>query len=263
MVMTKIRKSISIVVLSIFWMGTHAQNSCEGSEKKLLELFKILNDGNNKSGKHEDYVKLKLADSLIYEEFSSILLDSNSISYPFDSLKSYITNVVSSDKKLHFISWNTMMGGTMDNCSVLAQYIGIDGKIHVQNAKMKHGDMYPDQAVYFYSTVQFQPNHYLAFGHGKYGSKDMAYAIYNFKIESTELIDTNRIFYGDNDGNKTFYNRYDFFKPYSRKDLEPVFDTKSKTICYAEQNDDIKPIKHFKGKNICFIYDGKVFRRKK
>ena len=261
--MTKIRKSISILVFTIFWMGTHAQNTCKISEGKLLGLFKILNDGNNKSGKHEDYVKLELADSLIYEEFSSILLDSNSIDYPFDSLKSYITNVVSSDKRLHFISWNTMMGGTMDDCSVLAQYIGINGKIHVQNAKVKHDDMYPDQAVYFYSIVQFQPYHYLAFGHGKYGTKDFAYAVYNFKIENNELIDTNGIFYRDNGGDNILYNGYDFFKPYSRKDLEPIYDTKSKTICYVEQNEDIKPIKHGKGKNICFIYDGKVFRRKK
>ena len=229
-----------------------AQIHLNSFEEKTLVLFKQL-----KWDEHSVIV-----DSLIEDGFMSILSDPLSMNYPFDSLKGFISVVTSPDKNLRFISWNTTLGGTMENVAVLAQYIGNDGRVHVSDAKIAHDYMERDYAVYFTEIIPIAPRHYLAMGQGKYSTQDRSFSIYNFKIEANSLVDTNRIFWVDSTIDNNIDNGYIIFDKYPAS-VKPVYDAHRKSIRYTRQTECHSHKRPYDWQNICLIYDGRIFRRKK
>jgi hypothetical protein len=259
-----LRITISILLFAGV-VPAYSQESPRQSEQKLQVLFDSLYRYSA-----YNYDLMQYRDSLIEDELLSTLRDPKSFDYPFDSLTGSVSIARSSDHRLRFFSWNTMLGGTMADVTILAQYRGDDGKVYSKNVKLNsHQDTGDgleqgpiDQAVSFDQVYLVSGGQYIVMGYGKYSSKDGCNSIDNFEIKGGELIDTNRIFLIDSSLSTTISNCFEFISRVP-KGVEMVYDPIQNVIHYTEvAYDDFKRRNERIGK-VRLYFDGKVFRNKR
>ena len=242
-----------ILLFLLFSAGLRAQSAMKKSEEKLADLFQMLGQG--------DHANTKDINDSIEAEFLSILSAPGSMSYNFPSIANDLTITVSTDKKLRFISWNSKLGGTMDYIKVVSQFMAPDKKLYTQSIKNESSPDF-DQAVRFDQLIPIGPDHYLAMGHGKYDMRERAYSAYSFKIVNNTLSDSARIFCADSVWTNSIHNYYNAYMD-DPKSAEIAYNAAGKHICYTRfQQDENKAI-YLDSENICLLFDGSTFRRKK
>jgi hypothetical protein len=114
------------------------------------------------------------------------------LTYEFDSLKKENIHIVTSDDKLFRIySWNTWLGGTMEDFENIFQYKS-NTKVFYKNSLDKTSNEW--DYVPFYSQIftlkTDEKTYYLVIKNGSYSSKDASQSIQIFAIENSNLIDS-------------------------------------------------------------------------
>jgi hypothetical protein len=160
----------------------------------------------------------------------------NSINYNFDSLKQNIHIVNSEDGKLRIYSWNTWLGGTMEDYESVFQFKYKDSVYSTRNqVVLEEKD---ENYLGFYSqifTLKTENKiYYLTIENGKYSSKDISQSVKIMSIENNILNDSIKLF-KTSDGVVNSLNIYfDFFSVVNRPErpLQLIKYDKKKNILF-------------------------------
>lgn len=186
--------------------------------------------------------KVNTFDSLVNENriFKGILLEKtanepSTFSYPFDSLRKYISITTSDDNKLRIYSWHT--GDTESMCfyNNVFQY---EANNRIHSTPLIEDDEYNPKGYYSDIKSLQRDNDviYLGYFHAFYSPKDFVDSYETFKIENNELKDSIPIFKTKDLENKpiltssifVLYNPITLKKRKKNKLL--IFDNKKKRI---------------------------------
>ena len=124
-------------------------------------------------------------------EIETILSDSTSFEYPFDSLSKCITIIQSNNKAVRLFSWDELTGGTWHDMAVIVQF-----KTSTQHVKTKWIDSdicenpkgITDAIQYqIHDVVMNEQTRYLCFGSGTYGSGHHHSSILLFSISRSDF----------------------------------------------------------------------------
>lgn len=172
-------------------------------------LSHILNKMNMKQNLLVSMKKMMSADYSIRHDslalsfkniLKSVLLKSEIIENPFDSLSTKLKIVQSIDGKLRTFSWDEMTGGSWCDMAAIAQYITPSKRIGVKqldtDIEMELGG-YTDVIIYQIYDIEINDiTHYLTFGYGNHGSGNHHEIIQIFRIEGNDLVQCNSCFVG-------------------------------------------------------------------
>lgn len=124
-------------------------------------------------------------------QIESILSESSSFEYPFDSLSNYVTIIKSNDNNFRVFSWDELTGGSWHDMAVIVQYKTSNQGVNIQ---WIDSDI-SEEANGLTDAIQFEVHdieinkepHYLCFGWGTYGSGHHHNTILIFSIEDDSL----------------------------------------------------------------------------
>lgn len=184
----------------------------------------------------------------------------NSIFYNFDSLKQDIQIVTSDDKLFRIYSWNTWLGGTMEDFESVFQYKSKDSvftKINYDTSTITEGNYYGYYSQIFTLKLNTK-TYYLAIENGKYTSKEVSQSIKVLSIENNSINDTIQLI-KTSEGFVNSINLYfDFFSVVDRPE-RPLrlikYDEKTKTLYIPIINEENKVTDRFE----LYQFTGKYF----
>jgi len=182
----------------------------------------------------------------------------------FDSLKKENIHIVTSDDKLFRIySWNSWLGGTMDDFENIFQYQS-DHNVYYKNSLDKTSDDW--DYVPFYSQIftlkTDKKTYYLVIKNGIYSSKDASQTIQIFTIENNSLIDSVQLIKTKSEFVNSIEVSFDFFSVVDRPErpLQLIkYDKEKKVISIPIVNKKGKVTKKF----ILYKFNGEYFESDK
>lgn len=129
-----------------------------------------------------------------------VLLQSEAIGNPFDSISTKLKIVQSIDGKLRTFSWDEMTGGSWHDMEAIAQYVTPNKQVRVKqldtDKEMELGG-YTDAIIYKIHDIEINDiTHYLTFGYGTHGSGNHHEIVQIFRIEENDLVKYNSCFAG-------------------------------------------------------------------
>ncbi|MBA0883500.1 hypothetical protein [Flavobacterium undicola] len=158
------------------------------------------------------------------------------LTYEFDSLKKENIDIVTSDDKLFRIySWNTWLGGTMEDFENIFQYKS-NAKVYYKNSLDKTTNEW--DYIPFYSQIftlkTAKKTYYLVIKNGSYSSKDASQSIQIYTIEDNNLIDSVKLIKTQSGLTNTIDISFDFFSVVDRPErpLELIKYDKENRIIY-------------------------------
>jgi hypothetical protein len=182
------------------------------------------------------------------------------LTYEFDALKKANIHIATSaDKLLRIYSWNTWLGGTMDDFENMFQYKS-NGITYHQNSWDKTEKEW-DYAPFYSQIFTLKTNnktYYLVIKNGSYSSNDASQSIQVFTIENDKLIDSVKLIKTKNGFTNAIDVSFDFFSVVDRPErpLKLIKYDNEKKIIYI-------PIVYDNGKvtdrYILYQYNGEYF----
>jgi hypothetical protein len=165
-----------------------------------------------------------------------ICKDPNSLSYTFDSLNQRMQIETSNDKLFRIYSWNTWMGGTMEDFESVIQYKFNDSVY----TKIYFDTTYSDEWVYYgfypqiFTMVVEDKTYYLAVENKIYSTIDASHSIKAFCIENNSLNDTIKLFKTPEGFSNALEIYFDFFSVVHRPErpLKLITYDEKKKIVY-------------------------------
>lgn len=203
--MKKIIKK-NYLVIGMLFLFTYSNAKGKGGQNHLVEMYSKIYNTSIKLGTIEEGSIMQMAYSdslekengLFIDTFLSILTKDGSFSMSFKQLAKDIpvSVIISSDKKIRFFSWNTYLGGTMDQYAVIVQYLDKLGKAHaklVNSAGLFYGtEKFAKgfNALYtnIYTVHGININYYLAKGNGKCDNMCLYNQINALSIDQDKVI---------------------------------------------------------------------------
>jgi hypothetical protein len=258
----KLLKLFTLICCCFFYSNSYAQSPKE-IEPDLLKSFKKISYWNNKqmSGNLSATDSLEKANEIFNEKLKYYTEKyPETIGQKFSSLaKEHLHMLTSSDGLFRIYSWNTWMGGTMQDFVNVFQY-KTDGKTSSILDTAKSADDY----VYYYSnlyTIKIKgETYYIAVYDGIFSSKDAGNGIRFFTIKDGKLNDDVKLIKTPSGMHSRIYYDYDFFSVLDWKVRPSIyFNASNKTIHVPVVADNGK-VTH---KYITYKFTGKYFEKVK
>ncbi len=228
----KIKHLASILITIVFVSAAYSQtNDLKTIEAGLCNDFKKLIE----SSRDMDFEKKDILATKITHDFRNAVKNNTaSLNYKFSRLidSGYCHIITSDDGLLRFYSWNTELGGTMQEYDEIIQY---KSNSFIYTLRPVENEVDPGC---FYSkvfTVKINnQSYYLVISNRIYSSKDILQSIQIYIIENGKLIKDRKLFKANN---KTFDHinvNFDFFSVVDRPErpVEVIKYDKQKQIVY-------------------------------
>jgi len=184
----------------------------------------------------------------------------NSILYSFDSLKQNIHIVSSDDKSFRIYSWNTWLGGTMEDYESLFQFKSKDSifiRSNYSTTSINEGS-YSGFYSQIFTLKLNSKTYYLAIQNGKYSSKDISQSVKVISIENSTIIDSIQLFKTAEGFKNSIDIYFDFFSVVDRHE-RPLrlikYDENKKILYIPIINEDEKVTNRFN----LYQFTGKYF----
>ncbi|HEY1032841.1 MAG TPA: hypothetical protein VGD89_13785 [Flavipsychrobacter sp.] len=253
---------ICILLLLATVNGYGQKVSMQKIEKELVTAYKKITD--ERDSEERNYDSLTKYNYDFAQQLSKYISEvSPSLNYEFDSLKRAGVHLVTSDDDLFRIySWNTHMGGTMEDFAAAYQY-RFKNKVYamqVVDTSLPEGERYIPFYSQLFTLKAGQATYYLAVYNGIYSTKDAEQGVRAFSINNGKLVDANIIRTKDMRNSISFY--FDFFSVVDRPErpLKLIkYDGKTKTLYIPIVQEDGQVT----GKFITYRFNGKYFERVK
>jgi len=252
-----------VVIILIYSSNSFTQTSIslQEIEKDLINSYKKIIYERSIMGEDTNYVENieKLNNEFKDKMINYLSKFPLTLSFSFDSLKKYISIVTSEDGLFRIYSWNTFLGGTMEDFANIVQY-KTDNNIQIKFYHDSSGNgNYISYYSEIYTLISNNKKYYLAIGFGKFSKKNLATTVKAFLIDKNELIDTIKIFKTNQNLENEILIEYDYFQnhDYFQRQSKVLikYDDKKKIlyIPYVEESGKIAK------KKIKYIFNGKFF----
>lgn len=225
----------TIILILLFTSISFSQTITIKEVEKDLELSykKILS--NRFKTDTIDSNSLELNNKVFKEKITNYIKTyPKTLNYEFNLLKKNIHIVTSEDKLFRIYSWNTWMGGTMEDFENIFQYKSNE-KVYYKNSLDKNNGEW--DYVPFYSQIYTlkvnRKTYYLVIKNGSYSSKDASQSIQIFNIENNKLNDSVKLIKTKNGLTNSIDFDFDFFSVVNRHErpLELIkYDTEKRII---------------------------------
>jgi len=243
-----------------------AQNlTNEQIEKDLCQAYRKITSNRFNDATY-NYDSIEFYNKIFVEKFSKYTSQyPSTLYYPFDSLKKekiFIAN--SADHRFRIYSWNTWLGGTMQDFQNIFQYQSQDSiysKCTIDSLKITKDEYYG-----FYSEIltlnDKNKTYYISVNNGMYSSKDVSEGLQIFTIENKSLVDTVKLFYSDQGLTNRIDVYFNFFSVVNRPE-RPIrlitYDERKKTIFIPIIDEKDQVTKY----SFAYKFTGQYFEKKR
>lgn len=231
---------IVIVISSLYSLNVRGYEN----ENQLIYLYNNINKAAtklNNLGKGTDLVvsysdSLEKANVKFIDFFLKILRSDNSMQNDFSKLKNEtdISIIQSKDKKIRFFSWDTQLGGTMNQIAIVVQYLGSDGKSYakiISSDGLLNTNLNSPGAIFdrVYEIDNNNSKYYLATGEFNCDITCITNQIYAYSISDTSLTYPKVIIHNNIDTNSLSFN-YDINNLKIKWEPKYIVNEEKKTI---------------------------------